>query len=69
MDYSKDCNYFKFLYRVGLFQWFVFCFKQDIKKNGIFKVDLNDFHDFLLPYFSGCKNKRIKKKRQILQHL
>ena len=53
MDYSKDCNYFKFLYRVGLFQWFVFCFKQDIKKNGIFKVDLNDFHDFLLPYFSG----------------
>ena len=24
--------------------------------------DLNDFNDLLLPYFSGCKNKRIKQK-------
>ena len=31
-------------------------------KNGIFQVDLNDFHDLLLPYFSGGKKKRIKQK-------
>ena len=31
-------------------------------KNGIFHVDLNDFNDLLLPYFSSCKNKRIKQK-------
>ena len=27
-----------------------------------FHVDLNGFHNLLLPYFSGCKNKRIKQK-------
>ena len=27
-----------------------------------FHVDLNGFHNLLLPYYSGCKNKRIKQK-------
>ena len=31
-------------------------------KNGIFHVYLNDFNDLLLPYFSGCKNKKINQK-------
>ena len=26
------------------------------------KNDFNDFNDLLLPYFSSCKNKRIKQK-------
>ena len=33
-----------------------------LKKSGIFDVDLNDFHDLLLPYFLGCKNIIIKQK-------
>ena len=31
-------------------------------KKGIFHVYLNDFNDLLLPYFSGCKNKKINQK-------
>ena len=48
-----------------LLQWFIFWFKRDIKKNGIFHVDLNDFNDLLLSYFSVCKNKRIKQKTNL----
>ena len=62
MNYSKDCNYFRCFYCVGLFPRFIFWFKRDIKKNRIFHIDFNDFHDLLLPYFSGCKNKKIKQK-------
>ena len=62
MNYSKDCNYFRCFYCVGLFPRFIFWFKRDIKKNWIFHIDFNDFHDLLLPYFSGCKNKKIKQK-------
>ena len=31
-------------------------------KKGIFHVDLKDFYNLLLPYFSGCTNKRMKQK-------
>ena len=53
-----------FLYCVGLFQWFIWS-KRDIKRNLNFsrrKNDLNDFNDLLLPYFSSCKDKRIKQE-------
>ena len=61
---KKSVCLFCFLYSVGLFQWFIL-FKQGIKKKLKFSRrtnDLNDFNDLLLPYFSGCKNKRIKQK-------
>ena len=61
MDCSKDCNYYQFLYCVGLFPRFVFCFKRDIKKCNFSRL-FKRSHDLLLPYFSGCKNKRIKQK-------
>ena len=62
MDQSKDFIFSQFSYCVGLFPQFIFWFKHDIKEKEIFHVDLNDFHNLLLPYFSGRKNKTIKHK-------
>ena len=38
--------------------WFIW-FKRDIKKNWNFSRRKDDLNDLLLPYLSGCKNKRI----------
>ena len=48
------------VYSSGLFDS-----NETLKRNWNFsrrKNDLNDFNDLLLPYFSGCKDKRIKQK-------
>ena len=62
MDQLKDCNYFQFLYHVGLFPRFIFWFKRDIKKKKFYTSIETIFTTYCCPIFQVVRTKELNKK-------